>query len=132
MSANTDMKSILMRANEYLAGEEDPKFRGEVEQLIEDGDEERLRKELSYIRHRRSSGRHRRGLQSNESARRAECDGGSCPLRGATRGRDRRQDACGDRLRLAPFLRGVLIADCSRIRSPRDKGVSVLQSPADP
>ncbi len=42
MAANTDMESILKRANEYLAGEEDPKFRGEVQKLIDDGDEDEL------------------------------------------------------------------------------------------
>ena len=42
MAANTDMESILKRANEYLAGEEDPQFRGEVQKLIDDGDEAEL------------------------------------------------------------------------------------------
>jgi len=42
MSAKTDMESILKRASEYLAGEEDPVFRGEVEKLIEVGDEAEL------------------------------------------------------------------------------------------
>jgi phosphoglucomutase len=42
MSVSTDMESIKKRANEYIAGESDPKFRGEVEDLLKAGDEAEL------------------------------------------------------------------------------------------